>query len=329
MKKIWIVIILQMIKHLGNGQNLIPNWNFEQYDSCPSASAQFERVKDWVVFKNDPDYWNACNASYIAGVPNNCAGYQQASTGNAYAGIHTFSGNTLTPGGYKEYIGVELLSPLVVGIKYFVSFKVSPTFLDSNCTTTCKTVNNKLGAFFSTVGYSYPSNQMPIPNSAQIFSDSIISDTANWSIIRGSFIADSSYKYVAIGNFFTDSATSSQIMNPSGTYDLAYYYIDDVCVSTDSLFCEALNGIDENDWEVEINLFPNPFKDQLTIELNKISSALINYCVYSLDGRKVSEGNLRSQKRLYVINLSTLYDGVYLLLLEWDKKRKKILILKN
>jgi OOP family OmpA-OmpF porin len=291
-----------------SGQNLVPNPSFENYTSCPHNYSEFNNyVSNWTVWKNNPDYWNACDTGPIASVPYNCGGYQQAASGSAYAGIHTFSAGGLVNGGYKEYIGVQLTSPLIFGIKYYVTFKVSATFLDSNCTTTCKTVNNKLGAFFSTIGYSFPSNQMPIPNFAKVYTNNIISDTANWTTIKGSFIADSAYQYVAIGNFFADSLTASFIMNPNGNYNLAYYYVDDVCVSTDSLTCNSTVGINEIKNNDELILFPNPFSDKLTIT-SKTNQPL-EITLFDITSQKLIQQQFTNST---TINTSHLSKGIYI-----------------
>ena len=120
---------------------------------------------------------------------------------------------------FREYIGVKLLTPLVIGVKYYVSFKAC---LSDNPSIVY--ASNKLGALFSTISYSVDSFCLPPCNStllppknfAQVYSDSIITDTANWTTISGSFIADSVYQYVIIGNHF-DNTHTSVILLDSGT----------------------------------------------------------------------------------------------------------------
>jgi hypothetical protein len=41
----------------------------------------------------------------------------------------------------------------------------------------------------------------------------------------------SAFEYIIIGNFFNDAATS--LVSGSGCTNGAYYYCDDVCISTD------------------------------------------------------------------------------------------------
>src|SRR5438105_2586562 len=89
MLKFVLVLTVTFLSFL-NGfaqQNLVPNPSFEEYNSCPDAESEFDRVNEWKVFKNNPDYQNSCDLTNNAGVPKNMWGYQQAFYGNAYAGI--------------------------------------------------------------------------------------------------------------------------------------------------------------------------------------------------------------------------------------------------
>ena len=70
-----------------------------------------------------------------------------------------------------------------------------------------------------------------------------------------------------ISNFFADSLTSYQLSkSPSAIHGGSYYYIDDVCVTEDSVFCyKTLNNETTYKTELNIILFPNPFLDFIRI----------------------------------------------------------------
>ena len=69
---------------------------------------------------------------------------------------------------------------------------------------------NKFGILFSTVPYS--KNNTPAINiTPQVISSQIITDTIDWINISGSFIADSTYNYIILGNFNDDITTSENI----------------------------------------------------------------------------------------------------------------------
>jgi hypothetical protein len=94
-----------------------------------------------------------------------------------------------------------------------------------------------------------------------------LSDGYDWTRISGSFIADSSYGYFTIGNFFDHYNTASVDTGFGLQEHMAYYYIDDVCVSSDSLTCYSLpNGISSPQNREAINIYPNPFNDVIIIE---------------------------------------------------------------
>lgn len=136
---------------------------------------------------------------------------------------------------------------------------LSPSPFDGNYGAT-----NKLGILFSTIDYGifYPS---PVNNYAQVYTDSIITDTLSWVPIRGSFIADSNYSFITIGSFFTDAFVDSlQIL---GTLCRAYYYVDDICVSTDSAYCYnyVYTAINESTNPFDISVYPNPAIDVVNI----------------------------------------------------------------
>ena len=74
----------------------------------------------------------------------------------------------------------------------------------------------------------------PIDNFSHIHSTAIITDSTAWTKISGTFIADTTYKYLILGNFYNNANT-----NTSGcinvNVDEAYYYVDQVSVSADSV----------------------------------------------------------------------------------------------
>ncbi len=74
-------------------------------------------------------------------------------------------------------------------------------------------------------------------------------------------MADSSYQYLLVGNFFDDSNTDT-IHNPPFSA-VAYYYIDDSLVIHDTL--TALVDLADS---FGLKIFPNPCKYNLSISIN-------------------------------------------------------------
>ncbi len=278
-------------------QNFVPNPSFEIHDTCPWGQSQISYAVGWNTFRNTPDYFNSCDTNGQAGVPLNVLGFQNAKTGNSYGGFYAYSHY----GQYREIIGVQLIHPLIIKEKYFVSFYINTAF-NPNPGWHSTIATNKIGARFSTNAYSY-SNPISIDNYAQIYTDSIIFDTVNWIKISGSFIADSAYNFVSFGNFFSNSFTNYISQDSLSAY--AYYYIDDILVTADSLIV----GLNNQSYsERIIKLIPNPARDWIVIE----GSDLISFSIFDLSGRKFIEDTFvpTSLKSIYVGNLSK---GIYLI----------------
>ncbi len=250
-------------------ENLVPNPSFEQFIVCPSNYDEVSSAVGWAAYRESPDYYNSCDTGMVS-VPSNGFGFQHAATGQAYCGIINYEAE------YREVIGCQLLSTLIVGKTYEVSFKIAlgnpPP--NVNCAT------NNIGAILSTVPYNY-SNPIPINNFAHVKTDTIITDTINWSSISGKFVADSAYEYMAIGNFFNDISTDTiQTFYWFGNCN-NYYFIDDVYLGEDTL----INSGDIHSLDRAIVLYPNPTTDGFAISS---FSYPISVELYSSRGQLIS-----------------------------------------
>jgi hypothetical protein len=297
--KIHLTIIFLLITPFLFAQvNLVPNPSFEDTTVCPDGMNQVNRAVGWSSFGNTPNYWNAC--SQVVNVPNTSGGFQNAFDGVAFCGVYTlYSGITGSPD-YREYIGVQLISSLMVGQKYFVSCKINkPNNLE------CAT--NNFGVLFSTVPYT-ETNPVKINTTPQIITSQIVTDTLNWFNISGSFIADSIYKYAILGNFYNDSITDTILYNGQ-TDCIAYYFIDMVCVSTDSLTCNTPDAINENNINNKIKIFPNPATDELTIDFALTDKSYFE--LYDVIGAKRKAVILDIGTQTKRIGLTDIDSGLY------------------
>jgi OOP family OmpA-OmpF porin len=280
-------------------QNLVPNPSFEEYSDCPTGVPDLEgKCNNWTSFRGSPDYFNNCSSNIGF---NNPFGYQAARNGQAYVGLGNFQ---ITIPNLREQIGVELKNPLEIGIKYYLIFYVSSayTHLLVNIAT------NKIGAAFTTYQYDDPNLDYPLPNNCQVFTNTIITDTLNWIKISSSFVADSAYKYLTIGGFFDDQHIDTIHFPYQVVPQASYYYLDDVCVTTDSAFAENwtsnYNGI--GNLLNGVKLFPNPSSGLILIESgiamesiaisNSIGESILNQGIISKDLLKL---NLSLPKGVY------------------------------
>ena len=274
----------------------MPNPSFEDTVACPNLYSQIAKAANWENWGWTPDYFNACAlAGSQAGVPTNGSGYQIPLTGNAYAGLIPYG---YPPGfNYRELIGAQLTSPLTIGIKYYLSLNVSTgysAFYLLNCAT------SRMGLMLFTVAYDSASPP-PINNAPHLSTFSIISDSINWVHISGSFIADSAYQYICIGSFHDDSNTDTLILDNDNYCWNSYYYVDDVCVSTDSLACIQAVGIHQRRLQTDFRIYPNPTTGTFTVQ-----GTVTAIQVYDLLGNLV----LRTNKRQ--IDMGSYPSGIYM-----------------
>mgnify|MGYP000885752360 CR=1 FL=1 len=228
-------------------QNLVPNWSFEEISSCPQYEGDIEKAIGWFAFRGEYscDLYHVCGHPDSCGVPINFVGEQLPASGQAYAGIITFSEDDGWPWYLREWIGTQLTSPLEVGTTYYASLKVNLTLGWGTGWPALDRVlfaNDHIGLLF-TMNQWLQDDFDAVPGYAQVYGTEVVEDTVGWTVISGSFVADSAYRYVVVGNFFSDEETNWSLMDPNGTNNLTYYFIDDVCVSPDSQYCAIASGL--------------------------------------------------------------------------------------
>jgi hypothetical protein len=316
-------------------QNLVPNPSFEQHTACPYSDDQVPFSTGWQNYGATPEYFNSCATYFPYSVPSNIWGsYQTASSGNAYCGFYAYSymGHFIShSANIREIIGRQLSSPLKIGNQYYVSIKVSLAYNYSTGSANCAT--NNIGVKFSTNPINYGDSvhvASPLVNNfAHIYETSIITDTVNWTTISGSFIADSAYDYILLGNFFDSIHTDTVPINPAMHYYCrAYYYFDDICISESPNDC-GITGEGFYNAQLPIAIYPNPFNKITEIIL---SDAIINeddekvLLIYGMSGNLINK-EIISNKR-FQLDAGNLSPGVYLLQIRTLKQNynEKIII---
>ncbi|MDP2386442.1 MAG: T9SS type A sorting domain-containing protein [Bacteroidota bacterium] len=320
MKKQLLYIVFLFSAVCGYAQNLVPNGGFEIQSSCPTTLDQLNLATGWSSYSETPDYFHTCGATGLT-PPDAFAAYQFPYNGNAYAGFLT-----MVPGdtNYREIIGTQLTSPLQIGTTYYFSFFVNFTGVP-NWTSLA---TNKIGLRFSTASYSY-TNPTPINNFAHYYCTTILNDSVNWVQLKGSFIADSIYQYIAIGNFFDDAnmLPSDTLGMPSCNNWQAYYFIDDVAVSTDSSVAFATN-IEKHNTGKNLLLYPNPSSNLLHISCNDILKQIE---VFDMVGNLRLKSSYTFKTPEYTLDVSSLNNGIYVLKMSYQNGtvQKQIIISKQ
>lgn len=230
------VILISLMPSFFYAQNLVPNPSFEcGNDICDADESAIhfdEYACEWscptagttdifsMLISNKGCYSATFNHYYLP------LGSQLPRTGNRYAGIYTYEGgpsNSLTS--YREYLQVKLKEPLIPGEYYCAEMYVSAAdIFNYSC--------NDIGMFFSKNQIGIYDKIDTLSYSPQIVASDIIKDTVNWVRISGTFEAQTSAKYLIIGNFKSDVDTNVLLKSNAGDsfYNHAYYFIDDVSV---------------------------------------------------------------------------------------------------
>lgn len=220
-----LIIFLNILLQKAEGQNnLVPNPSFEFYNNCPFNGQQNITDVDFWFQPNTfsvnggTDFYDTCSAAGLADVPSNIAGFQYPHSGGGYIGERMYL-VPANPDQGREYAEVKLLDSLNSDKHYCVSFYVVLTESSNGGI-------RQIEAYLSndTLLY-YGPNSETIPVNAQIKnSGGIITDTMNWTLIKGIYNASGGESFLTIGNF-----TPGDSVDLSGTGG-AYYYIDDVSV---------------------------------------------------------------------------------------------------
>jgi hypothetical protein len=202
--------------------NLVMNPGFENYISCPTGLSPPFTVASWVLpTDGSADYYNSCATPVSGvGVPNNTFGSQTPRTGNGYAGfiLRNITSN------YREYVEVQLSSPLVNGTTYQISFYVSLS--DQS-----RWAIDKFGAYLSTTQVGPITGTAVLSLTPQVANtlSNFITNKTGWTLVSGTYLASGGENYLTIGNFYDDLSTTP-VTGLGGFYQGSYYYIDDVSV---------------------------------------------------------------------------------------------------
>ncbi len=204
-------------------QNLINNGDFESYSSLPTNVMQSNLCVGWTKCNQGgggtPDYFHT-NGSGLVHLPNAFYATIQPHSGYAIMGIIAYHGVSTD---YREYIAHALSTPLIVGQTYELTYFVSNGMYNGNYGGSA--CNNLAVAF--TIGEPQQIGTSPMSFiSPQLIENSLVYDTS-WTELNYTFVADSAYDHIVLGNF--QSNVNTQIQNiENNSIDLAYYFMDDV-----------------------------------------------------------------------------------------------------
>ncbi|MCB0794695.1 MAG: T9SS type A sorting domain-containing protein [Flavobacteriales bacterium] len=292
-----------------NAQNLVPNPGFEDTDSCTFGLGLGE-LHHWYSASITPDHLQSC-LPYGSGngLPLNIVTFQLPYEGASCAGLITFDGHTGQE--QREWLIVPLLDTLVPGQTFHCSLRANAGFGGYDPINWL--ASSHLGMLFTTYDRRWTSGD-PLPlalNQAHILYPQILSDTVGWTLVSGSFVADSAYAYLMIGNFFSNALTDTLHFAPPGPdwYAFSYTLLDAVCVSPNPLGCDLGQGVDVVQDESGV-LFPNPASDRLFIA----GRTGAEYQVLDALGRIMVQGRALNDR--WAVDVHTWPHGAYIIRLK-------------
>ena len=226
--RVGLSISLFAFAYSANAQvNLVPNWSFEDTAYCTTATNPILVAPPWFsanyatpdVYSMDPD--QACEV-YMD--PNDVIGehcFQAPFHGSRFAGAYFW----VDGGPIKDYLEVELLSPLQAGHSYRVAMEVSlPDCYEH--------AFDLFGAYFSadTVFDATLPNPgvLPFVPQAQFHDPVFYANVVDWMHVEDGFVANGGERFMVIGSF-VDNAFAD-VLNVGGMAwtNGGYYYIDAV-----------------------------------------------------------------------------------------------------
>lgn len=210
--------------------NYVSNGGFEQKYNCSTP------------YLNTAKYWRSIDSTIggavfcdlcISNVPNSGFSYQWPRAGQGYAlGSVLCQTPQCNPTSTRNYYRNRLKANLLPGKTYCVK-------LWANLSNPSTYAISNIGFFFVDnsidtitkiaipLTYINPQVENPVSN--------IITDTLNWTLVTGTFVANGTEKNCVIGNFRSDAATTKTLVNSTNLpYITSTILIDDVsCIPLD------------------------------------------------------------------------------------------------
>jgi len=233
-----------------HAQNLLANGSFESYSTLPSGYGESYLAIGWGNVNGNyagspfgsPDYAHALGFNGGSFAP------LTAAEGQAQMGFTAWHSSLQD---FREYVSCGLSSPLVPGATYQVNFFLSSGDVGSIYTFGC----DHVGITFS-VGPLNQSQSEVINAEPQCEITEVASLSGIWQQYQFSFTPAQAFDRLTIGNFRTDSETSTTITGSLG----AYYFIDNISVTQVGAAGQA-----ENDRSAPRLIGPNPTDGPITI----------------------------------------------------------------
>jgi hypothetical protein len=223
-----LIPFLSLSQNIGN---YVSNGSFEDLYECqlPNFLAKAKYWRSIDSINSTPGIFSICSG--FMNSPVNSYTYQWPKNGDVYV-ISTFFCLPMYCSNNRIYLRNRLKQSLQQGKTYCVSFY-------TNITNNSTYGIDGFGAYFGDnsidtitktgIPLTYLTPQIENPT------NNIITDTLNWTLITGTFVASGHEKFMVIGNFKSDAATNTVLIDPT---HLPVVFTD-VCI--DAVSCIELD----------------------------------------------------------------------------------------
>ncbi len=226
-RELRLILILFLFNNLSFSQvNLVNNPSFENYNTCNDCNQNITEATFWFQpniwwgagLNGGSDFYHACNLSCVP--PQTVAGYQYPRTGNGFGGAGVFFKNSNIA---REYIEISLTQSLISNKKYC-------SFFYTNRSEFFTVATDCLQLLFSVDSLLYYGDTYEFYNAVphvQNPTGNIITDTLNWTLIKGIYTAIGNENFITAGCFLPKEQVNDNCFSTPNNCGYAYYFFDD------------------------------------------------------------------------------------------------------
>jgi hypothetical protein len=320
------ILVCVFFHALSQEVNIVRNGGFEDFTQIPTYHGQINRAIGWgnlngcYPIDNEclypyatPDFFH--HAGFIPSAEYSYPLVIDAYEGGGFAYLSTYA----IAWEFYEYINTELENPMNVGDKYAVAFMVARGYPTDSIL--CWSESNNLGVLFST--------QKPFQQGSEHvhwlpqFNVSEIISHPDWQLYTFDFTADSSYRFMTIGNFYPRSLTDTIAVNICeitgiNSYKSSGYFIDNISV----IMADTISSI----LEAEVLQSVRQDSEQLIITLGNHSQNA-SVALHDMTGKLLMSYQSQASRHI-TMDVSQLPNGIYVLSIECPNgnTRRKIVI---
>jgi hypothetical protein len=151
----------------------------------------------------------------------------------------------------------------------------------------------------------------PLSECCSTFLNEVLTDTTDWIALNTTYVPDSAYQFITIGNFLEDSLSAPTVIDTSVGFNFAYAFVDDVRISLDP---NGFNGSQVTHGEAYGGWWATtPFVERLDVVFDAPDQQAFLVSLLDTDGRLVSSKTLEGWQQRLQWDLTGISKGLYLL----------------